>query len=731
MLIELLTLAKNLKAQGVEAGLVHRDFFRPGTSSHTTLRAVLDEEGRLVRLLPIAREDQELWTLRKGNFKYFPSVRSSKKWSAPPICWDMDDERWEDLEKTLGTEELRNLFLTCEGELQGIDLSDLEDQVARLDKWVLLNRSEVVERLACFAIAFRRFASNPRNAAQEVFHVALQALDTQCSDSLRTQLTTLLFGQRKKRKSQESTREYPIQLCFDISLRNDPAFSLYTPKVRNVVLQCLQSEQPQGDRRTADTRCALTGKSAPLLSGPFPSWSVPPVISKPLNVYSKFSEAACNFRYHRADSDAFPIAEDAANQVVAALKAITDLPPGVNWRPLYSGKFEKRKETRDVLVVFPTIPIQDLRIADIFGPTDSEDGRKQFQDEARPVCEAFAKVSQQDAVAPYLVILLVRQISPGQIQLAYSAMPSIGDFSEAIASWNASGNNLPPGLRIPLPSKNAPSGIGRFKPALMFPEQIVRMLMQAWIRDGTECVRQEAPAIGSVLDLFLRRPGIYKEAAESLLDIVLARNAVLLTKAGHVLHRDNLRPLELWRHFVSSARPLRPDYALSQTISLMGSLLYIMNSNVENYVNEAAFLVGRLLAGMDELHKCYCIAMRQGDIPNALIGNGFLGRAAESPARALEELSERSRVYLGWAKSADPLKANSERVRIAIHSARKVLRIVAPLCERLHAESSLEQVLEPVQRAHLFLGYLSPVLGKDEDADIAESLQADESAAPK
>lgn len=732
MLIELLTLAKNLKVQGIETGLVHRDFGRPGVSSHATLRAILNESGELVRLHPIVKGDEDLWTLQRGNFKYFPVVRPSKssRWSAPPICLDIADDRWKIIEQNSATDELRDFFADCEGQIQDVDLTDLSDQVARLYKWSSTESPDVVRSLQRFAFAFQRFASNPREAATAIVRAAIVALNSPCDDSLRKLLAIALVGQRKKKKDQKVEHEYKVQLCFDITLADDPAFSIYVPRVRNLALQCLHAEQGSDEKKEGESQCALTGKPSILLSGSFPRWSAPPVISKPLYAYSKFSEAACNFRYHRADSDAFPIAENVANQVVAALKSITDQPPGTNWRALHNGKFERKQsrlvETKDVLVVFPTIPLEELRIASLFGPVNADDQRKQFQDEARPVCEIFSRAVDNEAVAPYLVILLIRQISPGQIQLAYSAMPSLDDFARAVETWNESGDNLPPRLRVPLPSKKASSGIGLFKPDLMFPEQIVRLLSQAWIRDGSEIVRLESPAIGSVLDLFLHKPGVYMEAAASLLDTVLTRGAVLLVRAGHTLHRDDRVTHELWRKFVSSARSQRPDYAFSQTISLIGSLLYIMNSKVEDYMTESAFLVGKLLAAMDELHRCYCIAVRQGDIPNALIGNGLLGRAAESPARALEELCDRSRIYLGWAKSASASEIAPEPIRIAINSARKVLRIVAPLSERLHADSSLDQVLEPVQKAHLFLGYLSPVLGKDEDDDkVPEGESAD------
>lgn len=717
MLIELLGLAKNLRAQGIETGLVHRDFDRPGISGHATLKVVLNERGEIVRLLPIAKDDEGLWTLKRHNHTYFPAVRLPN----PPIGLDIDDARWKVLEGKGGTDNLRNTFIACEVQTQGVDLSGLSNQVERLCKWTLQESPDIVRSLNRFALAFRRFASSPREAAGAIVGAVMAALNSPCDDTLRMTLVAALVGRRKKKKDQRFEHEYKVQLCFDISLPDDPAFSIYMPRVRNVVLQCLHGERANHEKSGTGARCALTGEPAALLSGPFPSWSARPVISKSLNVFSKFSEAACNFRYHRADSDAFPIAEDVANQVVAALKSITDLPPGTNWCPLHNGKFERKQsrlvETKDVLVVFPTIPVEDLRIASLFGQVNADDGRKQFQDEARPVCEVFSRAKDNEAVAPYLVILLIRQISPGQIQLAYSAMPSLDDFVNAVAVWNALADNLPLRLRVPLPSKKASSGIGLFKPDLMFPEQIVRLLSQEWIRDGSESVRLESPAVGSVLDLFLRKPGVYMEVAESLLDLVLVRGAVLLSQAGHILHRDDRVTHELWRKFVSSAGSQRPDYAFSQTISLIGSLLYIMNSKVEDYMNESAFLVGKLLAAMDELHRCYCIAVRKGDIPNALIGNGLLGRAAESPARALEELCDRSRIYLGWARSAAVPNGAPKEMQIAIKSAHKVLRIIAPLSERLHGDLSLDQVLEPVQKAHLFLGYLSPVLGKDEDDD--------------
>jgi hypothetical protein len=136
-------------------------------------------------------------------------------------------------------------------------------------------------------------------------------------------------------------------------------------------------------------------------------------------------------------------------------------------------------------------------------------------------------------------------------------------------------------------------------------------------------------------------------------------------------------------------------------------------------MKETSYLVGKLLAAMDELHKCYCVSERKGDIPTTLIGNGLLGRAADSPEMAFDELCERSRIYLGWARSVQLSGKETEAVKIAVNSARKLLRIVEPMAIELHHSAKLNQPMSAEGKAHLFLGYISPVLGGKKDSDEA------------
>ena len=752
MLAELLHLTRNLDEQGIVSILVHKDFRKPGLSSYTTLKAVLGPDGRIIRLALLTPDDQPgLWTLKRGNFNFFPAVRVP----ASPLELAPDDERWLLLAKNPSAETLRNIVCDqTRPPVQDIDLAKLRDeQVARMLRWTQTSSEPALIALHGFANAFALFSASANGVSQEILRAAKEALRYAADPEFVRALGTLLVGQRKEPRGKKATIEYKVQLCFDYAPLGEPGFSLYSPRVKQVVLECLHREGPADPTALAFSandrvRCAVSGQmlsSSDLLDGPFPEWSIAPTISKPTAPFSKFSDARCNFRYHRADSQAIPIGRETSNRLVAGLQTLTDRFAGAAWRPMRNGRLEERNkkkiEAQDVLIAYPSCTLDELAAVDLFAPgnfarTPQEEqfAAKNFKEVAEPVCRAFSAAVNRRSFDPYLTILLIRQISPGQIQLAYSGTPTLKYFINAVQDWIASGNNLPPRLLVPLPCKESPAGFNWLRPALLFPEQIARLLSHQWIRGGAESARVEAPSVGMVLDLFLRKPGVWRGVAEQLLDITLARTNTLLIHAGHVLHKDNRNSLVMWSDFVNSAKavrdPRKPDYALAQTVSLIGSLLFAMNSKAHTYMNESPYLVGKLLAMMDELHKRYCEVVRDGDIPHALIGNGLLGRASESPARALEELSERSRIYIGWARSASVDTKASDGIRIAIYSARKLLRLAQPLCETLHAEATLERELTPVQKAHLFLGYLSPVLGDDVPPETKDDESVPQETAP-
>jgi hypothetical protein len=759
MLSELYHIALNLKKQGFDTEKVHSDFGEPGLSTNTNFLLTLGDNGAILRFDRPSRDDLVgLWTLKNGNFKFFPAIRLPH----PLLKIPVNDPIWTELKKpTIG--KLRALMNGDKQAIQTMDLKGEREQAERIRRWTH-KEADVLQTLHCLADSFIAFASDPKKCAEKLAEAWNDSLSRCRDESSVKDLRTFLCGTRKEPKNKPLQIEFKVQLILDYLRPQAVSGALYHPKVKRVVLECLEAETvipPASDTEAGAEKgndlCLSSSGTEPLLEGPFPDWSIKPVIGKPFKPYSKFSDAPCNARYHEADSRGFAISAKLARNLVAAGTSLT-VPERRDkiWRALPSGKFVQRKgkktEVPDVLIAYPSFEWPALlSCVSIFGSLaqknvsdqtepdgdeekdsgDSEGTAATFAQVAKPFCEALTVGASSEALSrDYVRLLILRQISPGQVQLAYSATPTRGHFAAVVAEWMGSASNLPPRLRLPLPSNKAERGFRYFPPRLLFPQEAIRVFSHQWIRDGTESTRLQSPSVGDILDVFLRREGVWKETAARLLQILLLRIEPLVVGAGNILHRLDSENLNEWRDFVPKTRDGKPDkgkpdprYYLIQSVSLTGTFLHALSSQKEIYMTQSPFLLGKLLAIMDELHKCYCIDERKGDIPPTLIGNGLLGRAADSPEQALQDLCERSRIYLGWAKTAQVREKMAEKNRIAIHSAHKLLRLAGPIADSLHTETSLRQPLSAEGKAHLFLGYLSPVLGGLKDqVDAGEQL---------
>lgn len=747
MLTELYHIAKNLRKSDQEQSLVHVDFGDPGLSTNQNLLLTIGESGEILKLEALAPKEAEcLWTLKKGNFKFFPAVRMPN----PLLSIPTNAPDWNILKK-LTAENLRNILAERQKYFLEINLHAESDQATRMQSWNH-DDHETLEKLHGFATRFLALAKHPADFSRKVATALDAALARQKDDKSLKAYQTLLCGSWADRKNKPPKLECKAQIIFDYLPKGQLTGILYSPRVKRLVLECLNKEKSPEKKKTKKSdpaevhpECALTGSRVPLLSGPYAAWSAQPYIGKAFQPYSKNKDAPCNYRYGKADSEGFSIGMDTAKALVSAGCSLTTPAwRGKTWDSIRNGKFEerngKKSESSDVLIAYPSFPWGELKPVSIFSRAAKEESSENADEEeinlstpaqtftqtGESFCKALrAKVPKNDLKSAFIRLLVLRQISPGQVQLAYSSTPSCNRFATSVDHWLASEKNLPPRLKIPLPSKKAESGYGWFAPNLLYPEDAIRVFSHQWMRGGTESSRIQSPPISDIFDVFLRKDGVWEATALRLLEILLPRIEPLLIGAGNILHRIDYQNPSEWREFTAKKSDGKPDrgkpdprYQLAQSLSLMGTLLYALNSQPTNYMTEIAFQTGKLLAIMDELHKCYCKAERKGDIPPTLIGNGLLGRAADSPEQALEELCERSRIYLGWAKSADPAKASDEKIKIAIFSAKKLLRIAEPLALALHADPALSLPMTAKAKAHLFLGYLSPVLGeKAEPAD--------------
>jgi len=749
MLLEAYQLLANRIGQGHTGNQSHEHFSTNISKGYDTWRLILNLDGSIYGIEPMGdKEKPGFWSLVEGTSakaKRFPALRPT----SPLLLLGVNADEWEKLRRLSDKNmaESKNLLLGLADALPQNPQDFLDAwtfKAAPVLKWQTEVNSDPLLYLQQCVKAFGRFCGLSededtdwklpkkdertllgKEAAKKLTFAFVTLLKRSTEVNQVKAIAAFMLGKRKGEANPKI--EVATQLCIDLHLPDALESTVYTPRMAKMALGCLGAGSDDGPQGI----CAISGRLGPLLKTKFPEWDSGLFKISP---YSKFKDAPCNQRYQRFGLDALDVSSNLARSLVGALNGMVD--PSLEWKTwvkLHNGKFRKESgkkpiPLKDLMLAYPSFDIEDLVTVDVFTQRRAEDVDEeteramQFVDCAEHLCRALqgkSGIASDDA--EYMRVMLVRSVSKGQVQLSYAAVPTVKEFVSALEAWTRSGNNLPPRLQVPLPYKRSITDCQWRLPRLLFPEQITRLLTQQWTRDGSESTYIQGPPVGMVLDLFLRKPGVWEETAMRLLEMTLDRGEALLVGAGHVLHREDhgaSEPWRLWKSFIEKAQSAKdkryPHYALAQTISLIGSLLYAMNSNAQDYMKESSYLVGKLLAMMDELHKCYCVVVRDGDIPNALIGNGLLGRAAESPVLALEELSDRSRIYIGWAKTAAVIGGATEKQKIAVNSARKVLRLAQPLVERLHTDSMLEKELPPIGKAHLFLGYLSPVLGKDD-----------------
>lgn len=757
MITELYRLAQNLRLHKSEREWVHADFGVPGMSTYKTFHLILKEAGDLRLELMGNPDDYALWTLKSGNFKYFPAFRPD----SPLIDIAMDQLEKSPTKESLlailkGTDEDRTRKSIWEKSLAGI-----QGQVERILKWKSESPlSDEGMLLQQFVNGFKRLIENRERFEKALFSALIELLETNSfsANEINT-LQTLIYGTFKESKNKAPKNEYKIQILLDYQPENSLQGILYTQRMKDVVLKSLIKEpSPSPKKKESDGGyCSLENMAGKILREPYPDWAANAKIvlrnkktvtvgfGKAFKPYSKFSDAKCNYRYGKADSEGFIIGKDIAGELVSAGASVTrpDL-YGDTWKTIKNGKFTekngKKSPDSDVIIAYPTFKTERLNAVCLISKSQEqeEEGaeRKEisFKAESQRFFNALEKGCGVDEIKNYIRLLILRQISNGQVQLVYSEEYALRHVKIAIQKWLCSGANLPSRLQVPVPSKKHEFFFA--SPDLLFPEMALEAFTYKWIDGGKRNARLQSPPIGEVMDLFFQRDGVWQEAATRLLEILLPRMEALVTGAGLYLPRESysIYGAEA-REFFTSER----SYALKNSVSLLGTLLYFSDSNVTQYMKETPYLFGQLLAGLDELHKAYCVGVRDGNIPPSLIGNAALGKASDSPEEALAELSERSRIYLAWADTVDRaplrdqyavilgiLKEKGEltkeqwavyRKQNAIVTAKRLLRKLEFISRELHETTFTNDPMTAQQKAHLFLGYLSRVT---EDNAVSE-----------
>lgn len=414
--------------------------------------------------------------------------------------------------------------------------------------------------------------------------------------------------------------------------------------------------------------------------------------------------------------------------MAGALEWLVTREEGTTWRGVASGKFEinprtrKKKEKKDLLIVFvEEKPNLDAKTASYFG-RGAEITESKFEIDAKAVCDALDAVVQEHPKSK-LVLFLIRKASDGQAQIALAKTRPVKDVLGAASQWQQAVQENTPIVTLYLQpdrtfDKKNITEVKDARPQTPYPDQVVRLLSYHWVRDGSspkggDGKPQKAnqaivgPGLGDVLTLMMRIEGKWESVAHRMLDLLIRRVEPMLIGLFGAKHAYGPRQAQ-GRHepFFDYSRPTR-ETAL-RAVSVLGILLDALTSRKEDYMKDAPYQVGQVLALADTLHKDYCIVVRRGQLPNSLIGTSLMRRALDNPAGALADLSERMIEYVRWAKTAQISRdwQNEDQRRIAINEARKKLRQFQPLAERL-GTSELSTECNDLMKAQLLLGFLA------------------------
>jgi hypothetical protein len=728
MLNELLIIERGAYQAGIPTIQRHPDV--KDTRRIPTLLVQLDQNGHVACVLPVPKQVKP-WTLRSGQHNSFPFVQPKVPLWTIPI-----DTKSEALRKSALSKknvERRKAFLElAENASFNQDvfknwpgagfishLKERRQQLAGLEG----TESDVVPAsIDCFLIA-----CSPENGASqlmaEVAKRLVEEIERSPQDECLEVASALLLGSFDIKNG---GWQAGAALIFEASGKN---LSILDHKLIPTVSDAL-SFSSSGEGCNSDI-CGLTGNEERLVTGNFPQPNLP--ILGQTYVFSKNRDIPAFDRYARFSGEAMPVGNDVAMRLAASIAALTSVErKNKTWRDIPG---EAPKQT-DLLVAFVEA-VPGVQMAEVMVEDYSEEEQEDLPDSHGSVAVFEQRTERmirlvkaevgENITKTNVQIAVFRKVDLGNRKVVHSATLAVAGFYEAGKNWVRGERNVPGWLTLPILAK------GESKPKAMHPPHIAPLGLigfsrSVYIRGGIE--RQDASGIpaAEALSLFLDPSEQVRSRVKRMLRLVLTRRAALLSGVGHLQHMPGSwdRRFEIMKRF-DCRETLR-------TVTLLGILLDRLGRVKEQYMKEAAFKLGQLLAAADVVHAGYCADVRGGDIPSSLLGNQVFGMAQIAPTKALATLCRRWKPYGGWAKKAarEPYridamiasKEKDERKRKTdqqrgwdIKRALRHAREMGPLADEL--ASTLADTADDAFRAELLLGYMAG-LPKKEDSNSQE-----------
>ena len=442
---------------------------------------------------------------------------------------------------------------------------------------------------------------------------------------------------------------------------------------------------------------------------PMPSVKLP---GFDVTLRAMFHEQRCQQRYGEFNDGSYPIAKESRTLAKQALEWMAEQEhEGVTW---------KRADKDEIVFAYPSKLISTtLRCASIFGSPIGEKGEN-IEHKARfeKCAEDFLKSINgvlPDNLPEYIRVFSVRKMDKARTKVVLTRNCTPGWFVEAAKCWQTGCQNIP--------------GIEFVEPETPFPLDVARIVNNVWKRDGKQIAAgknivkrmQYYQGIELLLDL----PGT-ETKQNNIEDNIKAQNYTYDLNNDDVA-RNYLRILltntegliDYIGNSVHSGVYMSPYYAtiIAKITAVIGLLIYKAGQRKEDYMQNTAYLLGQMLKAADELHTFYCKVERDGDVPQQLAGNSMFAFAAETPLRALAQISLRMMPYLSWARRYSSIHVKRNDVANGLVGWN--LGLFEDICTNLSLTLNESIRFTEYDKAQLFLGYLAAFPKRDKtDNDL-------------
>ena len=340
------------------------------------------------------------------------------------------------------------------------------------------------------------------------------------------------------------------------------------------------------------------------------------------------SVSPCQYRYKTIDARSYPIGSDSRKRAKGALEWLKD--------ESREGQTWGRSDVKELLFAYPTImPKTPVKLASCFGARKQDDTKARFARYAEDVvsCLKGLSLSLKDIE---LRVFSLRKMDKARTKVVFHRNYSAQRLADAAKEWQQGCDNIPP-IRMKAWGEAKGETVVA-EPETPFPLQISDCLNRVWKLDGTTRDEVESIPKSSGIELLLDEFATLNHAPH-LLAVALHHSKGLFLSLGNALHGNEVLNLGGF----NKQKQLMP--------AILGLLLWKLGIEKEVYMNNAPYLVGRMLNLADELHALYCKEVRNGSLPSQLLGNALMAAALDSPTQAVAQLALRIAPYLGWART--------------------------------------------------------------------------------